>query len=63
MRRVLGVGVQVIAVLLGAFTLRAQDLIAFGQHQANLPDFRNNLAPYVNSPEHAVEQDARIGES
>jgi predicted O-methyltransferase YrrM len=28
---------------------------AFGQ-QSSLDDFKNNLAPYVNSPEHAVEK-------
>jgi ubiquinone/menaquinone biosynthesis C-methylase UbiE len=36
---------------------QAQVLIAFGQQQQpNLADYRNNLAPYVGSPEHAVDK-------
>ena len=34
----------------------AQTLIAFGQQPAGLADYRNNLAPYVGSPEHAVDK-------
>jgi ubiquinone/menaquinone biosynthesis C-methylase UbiE len=33
----------------------AQLLIAFGQ-QPSVQDYRNNLAPYVGSPEHAVDK-------
>jgi SAM-dependent methyltransferase len=36
-------------------SLQAQILIAFGQ-QPSLSDYRNNLAPYVGSPEHAVDK-------
>jgi SAM-dependent methyltransferase len=44
------------ALLLGAgLTAKGQWLIAFGQHP-DLSDFRRNLAPYVNSPEHAIDR-------
>lgn len=44
------------ALLLGlAFAANGQQLIAFGQ-TPDLSDFRNNLAPYVNSPEHAIDR-------
>jgi SAM-dependent methyltransferase len=35
---------------------QAQILIAFGQKQPTLGDYRSNLAPYVGSPEHAVDK-------
>ena len=38
-----------------AFAANGQQLIAFGQ-PPDLSDFRNNLAPYVNSPEHAIDR-------
>lgn len=46
-----------IAVLMAAVSSasQAQVLIAFGQ-QPTLGDFKNNLAPYVGSPEHAVDK-------
>ncbi|HEY6991395.1 MAG TPA: class I SAM-dependent methyltransferase [Bryobacteraceae bacterium] len=44
------------ALLLGlALTASGQTLVAFGQ-PPDLGDFRNNLAPYVNSPEHAIDR-------
>jgi protein-L-isoaspartate O-methyltransferase len=44
------------ALLLGlAFVANGQTLVAFGQ-SPDLADFRNNLAPYVNSPEHAIDR-------
>jgi SAM-dependent methyltransferase len=43
------------ALLLGAvLTAKGQWLIAF--QQPNVSDFRHNLAPYVNSPEHAIDR-------
>jgi SAM-dependent methyltransferase len=43
------------ALLLGAVvTAKGQWLIAF--QQPNVSDFRHNLAPYVNSPEHAIDR-------
>jgi ubiquinone/menaquinone biosynthesis C-methylase UbiE len=48
--------VGAVVFLLGAMPgLNAQQLIAFGQHP-DLTDFRNNLAPKVGSPEHAVDR-------
>jgi ubiquinone/menaquinone biosynthesis C-methylase UbiE len=46
-----------LAVLVAGFASasQAQILIAFGQH-SSLGDYRNNLAPYVGSPEHAVDK-------
>jgi protein-L-isoaspartate O-methyltransferase len=38
-----------------ATTSRAQIHVAFGQ-QHSLGDYRNNLAPYVGSPEHVVDK-------
>ncbi len=56
MRRLFGVGIPIVAVLLAAPRLvLGQDLIAFGQ-QPKVGDFRNNLAPNVGSPEHAVDK-------
>jgi SAM-dependent methyltransferase len=46
--RVLQAGLPVLLLAVCAGT-------AFGQ-QSSLDDFKNNLAPYVNSPEHAVEK-------
>lgn len=44
------------ALLLGlALAANGQTLVAFGQ-PPDLADFRNNLAPYVNSPEHAIDR-------
>lgn len=44
------------ALLLGlALAANGQTLVAFGQ-PPDLGDFRNNLAPYVNSPEHAIDR-------
>jgi predicted RNA methylase len=44
------------ALLLGlALAANGQTLIAFGQ-PPDLGDFRNNLAPYVNSPKHAIDR-------
>ena len=44
------------ALLLGlAFVANGQTLVAFGQ-SPDLADFRNNLAPYVNSPDHAIDR-------
>jgi SAM-dependent methyltransferase len=44
------------ALFLGlGFTAEGQWLVAFGQHP-DLSDYRNNLAPYVNSPEHAIDR-------
>jgi len=44
------------ALLLGlALAANGQTLVAFGQ-SPDLGDFRNNLAPYVNSPEHAIDR-------
>jgi SAM-dependent methyltransferase len=39
-----------------ASSVQAQILIAFGQQGSTLDDFRHNLAPYVGSPEHAVDK-------
>jgi SAM-dependent methyltransferase len=49
--------VALFAVLISAFAVaaQAQILIAW-QKQGNLSDYRNNLAPYVGSPEHAVDK-------
>jgi protein-L-isoaspartate O-methyltransferase len=46
--RVLRLGILVSAVLVSAVS-------AYGQ-QRNLSDYKNNLAPYVTSPEHAVDK-------
>jgi SAM-dependent methyltransferase len=44
------------ALLLGAgLTAKGQWLVAFGQHP-DIGDFQHNLAPYVNSPEHAIDR-------
>ena len=44
------------ALLLGwALAANGQTLVAFGQ-PPDVGDFRNNLAPYVNSPEHAIDR-------
>ncbi len=44
------------ALLLGlALAANGQTLIALGQ-PPDLGDFRKNLAPYVNSPEHAIDR-------
>jgi len=44
------------ALLLGlALAADGQTLVAFGQ-PPDLADFRNNLAPYVNSPDHAIDR-------
>jgi SAM-dependent methyltransferase len=44
------------ALLLGlGVSAEGQWLVAFGQHP-DLSDFRRNLAPYVNSPEHAIDR-------
>jgi SAM-dependent methyltransferase len=57
----LGFGLPMAALLLGPAWLgtvgaaNAQVLIAFGQ-QPRVGDFANNLAPYVGSPEHAVDK-------
>jgi SAM-dependent methyltransferase len=48
------VQLTVMAVALGA-TAHGQILIAFGQ-QPTLGEYRNNLAPFVPSPEHAVDK-------
>ena len=48
---------SLLAILGAGFTCaaQAQILIAWGQ-QPSLGDYRNNLAPYVGSPEHAVDK-------
>jgi protein-L-isoaspartate O-methyltransferase len=46
--RVLRLGILVSAVFVSAVS-------AYGQ-QRNLSDYKNNLAPYVTSPEHAVDK-------
>jgi SAM-dependent methyltransferase len=44
------------ALLLGAgLTAKGQWLVAFGPHP-DIGDFQHNLAPYVNSPEHAIDR-------
>jgi len=50
--------IGLVTVLVAAFATasQAQTLIAFGQQQGNLGDYRNNLAPNVGSPEHAVDK-------
>src|SRR5450755_2556981 len=49
--------VGLLAILISAFAVaaQAQILIAW-QKQGNLSDYRNNLAPYVGSPEQAVDK-------
>lgn len=47
--RVLRLAVSVIA------TLSVFPVIGYGQYR-NLSDYKNNLAPYVTSPEHAVDK-------
>lgn len=48
--------VAVAGLLLGlALAADGQWLVAFGQ-APNVSDFRHNLAPYVNSPEHAIDR-------
>jgi len=49
------VGLLTLLVASLATASHAQILIAFGQ-QPSLGDYRNNLAPYVGSPEHAVDK-------
>ncbi|HMF74866.1 MAG TPA: class I SAM-dependent methyltransferase [Bryobacteraceae bacterium] len=45
-----------VALLLGlALPGMSGQLLAFGQ-EPKLEDFRNNLAPYVNTPEHAIDR-------
>jgi SAM-dependent methyltransferase len=47
---------RVATLLLGvAVSGFGQQLIAFGQ-PPNLDEFRNNLAPYVSTPEHAIDR-------
>jgi tRNA A58 N-methylase Trm61 len=46
--RVLGCSILVSALIFSAFPSSAQE--------PNVSDFKNNLAPYVNSPEHAVDK-------
>lgn len=56
MRRLFGIGIPAVAAWVGlACSLPGQILIAFGQ-QPTVGDFRNNLAPYVGSPEHAIDK-------
>lgn len=44
------------SLLLGsALAAEGQWLVAFGQ-KPDVSDFRHNLAPYVNSPEHAIDR-------
>ena len=48
--------IAVAGLLLGAgLTAKGQWLVAFGQHP-DVSDFRHNLAPYVNSPDHAIDR-------
>jgi len=49
------VGLLTILAASLATASHGQMLIAFGQ-QHSLGDYRNNLAPYVGSPEHAVDK-------
>jgi protein-L-isoaspartate O-methyltransferase len=49
------VGLLAVSVAALSTVAHAQMLIAFGQ-QPKLGDYRNNLAPFVPSPEHAVDK-------
>jgi len=50
------IGLLTVLISASAAVSQAQTLIAFGQQQGNLGDYRNNLAPNVGSPEHAVDK-------
>ena len=50
--RVLGFSIPV----LGALAISSLLIVPTLSAQSKLADYKNNLAPYVNSPQHAVEK-------